>query len=130
MSKKFPDNLKCAKWNDYYFTHCYDTNLIGYKEYELYYLFASESDIKNNNAYRSGFRTKVLDNSINIRSVIKNRFNSSYYESHSSGNYEELSFSELPEKVKKIFRRFEKFDDFRISEYLQSIINNINKNWL
>ncbi len=124
---KFPDNFKCVLWNnDYYFTHFYDGFVSRPKELKLTYIRASKQDIENNNAYSHSASFEDFPNN-DIKWVVKAHFRGNLsYKNHdfTKDTFEEIAFKDLPVKVKKIFRCFEKHNGFKISEAVSFNINN------
>lgn len=122
--KKFPDNFKCAIWENYtYFTHFYDGSVHG-KELELCYLCTNNCYVENNMAY-GHFKTFKEFPDSDIKEVIKSHYRSRNIElDFTKDNFKELPFNELPIKVQNLFRKFEEHKDFKISEGVSFHIDN------
>lgn len=117
--KHFPDNIKCLIRNsNQYFTHYFD-GLVDFGELELYYLMTTDTDVRNGNGYQHSQRYSDNYPDSSLLNVVKSHYRGNEsYKNHdfSKDDLKEVSFGELPEKVKEIFRKFETHEDFNVSE--------------
>lgn len=125
---QIPDNLKCVIHNGTYFTHFFNGSTF-FNELTLDYLYAHPSDIDRDNAYQSSEKFAHWPSEA-VKDVPRAHYRRNLsYNGHdfSKDTFVETTFGKLPERVKKIFRRFETHDGFEISEAVDFHLNIIDR---
>ena len=112
LLKHFPDNFMCFEYNGMYFTHFVNLEYDNIDEISATYICATSDDIARNYAYMQTYTINQNNaNRFSIISIIADRLNTNKVD---ISKCKQLLFSELPTKVKKLFRMFEKHDNFII----------------
>lgn len=122
-----PDNLKCMFHNGQYYTHYIQGNVNPLiKRLYLLTIIVSEDQLDSDNIsmYEHQFQHWPEPD---IKLIPLKQYDGKLYKTHkySIDKFDEILFKDLPEKVKKAFRKFEpnmKIDQFEAIDFWLNIV--------